>query len=139
MSWAETKTINSNPIVPLDKLILGQKVLVSNDSVLAQIDEDYWFVPHLSGTVRIKYTARMESTTEDLVLIVIYQDGTENEFEETLYSENSGQRVTAYFDINVKKGEKFKVEVAPVYELQNEKIYVCGQVLDANYYDIEEV
>lgn len=129
MSWGET--------IFLRNIIKGEKRLVASEGTIAVID-DAVFVPRINGVVKIKTIATQ--TTElytATYTLSIYENGN---LIKTVSAQTyaKGEIVELSADIAVSKGAEytatFKRSGGASYS--NTPISVCGQVTDANYFDV---
>jgi hypothetical protein len=129
MSWGET--------IFLRNIIKGEKRLVASEGVLAVID-DAIFAPKIDGLVKIKtIVTQTSSTSTGTYTLSIYEDG---DLIRTVSAETyaKGEVVELFADIAVSKGAEYTATLkrSGGASWSNTPISVCGQVTDANYFDV---
>lgn len=129
MSWGET--------IFLRNIIKGEKRLVVSEGVIAVIDNAI-FAPKIDGVVKIKtIVTQTSSSGMGTYTLSIYEDGTLTKTVSGItYAEEENVEISV--DIGVSKGSQYTATLkrSGSASYSNTPITVCGQVTDANYFDV---
>lgn len=152
IKYALNSTLGTDEFKPLDKLIVGEKLFCSSDTVIAQIysklspSVNNYFIPKINGIVTIKSNFRntYEGQTSSGYLLVYDESGTcvakSPKYENVGYTPDGSSYY--YMDLTVTAGKKYRV-TAEQYGTSGRfalySAFVCAQVTDYNYFNSEAV
>ena len=136
MSWGET--------LFLRKIIQGEKIFVASDSPVASASSGNWFKSKLNGTVRLMFDIQGGSSNVGGAYVDIIDEKKEiitTSSILTASNQTNTWREQITLDFPVYKNKKYSVNVRqlPGYlgHVHVINAFFCTQIIDANYFDIE--